>query len=132
MALTDHLTAVIDPLAPFLESFDVGMCDTNIKKHLSTLNMKEFDTILELISNQKSIIDICPYYSLYKVSIQNGIFSHIIDVFDKSGDDHQITIQYDDNNLVLHIFSIESIVLYTSNIKSRYAFFPISFNAESK
>jgi hypothetical protein len=93
MASTDQLAAIIDPLAPFLESFDAGICDTSIKKYLSTLNMRELDTVLELISSQKSIVGTHPYYSLYVVSIQDSKFSHIVDVFDGSGDDHQVTIQ---------------------------------------
>lgn len=132
MACTDVFVSVIDPLIPFLDSPDIGICDTNIKKHLSTLDRKEFDIMMSMITGQKSMVNTNSYFSIYKINIHNKQFAHVLDVHDNSGDEHQTTIQCDDNHLVLHIFSPESIIFCISDIKSRYVFFPVSLSSEIK
>ena len=130
MYCTDHLTEVIYPLIPFIESSEI--CDENVKKNLSTMNRKEYDVMMSLVTGQKPVIDTLPSYSLYNVNIYNKKFSHHLDIFDESGDEHQITIQYDDGHIVLHTFSVESLILYLDDIKSRYVFLPIAFSSENK
>lgn len=131
MSCTDYLMAVVDPLISFLEPTDIGICDNNIKKHLSILDRKELDILISLISGQEPIASTYPYYSLYKINIYNKRTSHLLDIFDGSGGDHQTTIQYDDGHLVLHIFSVESLIFYIGDIKSKYIFLPVSFSSEN-
>jgi hypothetical protein len=136
MACTDHLINIMEPLVPFIESSNIGICDNSIKKHLSLLNRNDYDTLISIISGQKAIIKTYPYYSLYKVSLYDKKFSHHLDIYDESGDENQTSIQYEDNNLTLHIFSVESLIYYlgdTENfLNNRYLFFPVNFTSENK
>lgn len=132
MTCTDRLIETINPIINLFESSEIGICDKKMIKHLRSLNTKDYDYIISLISGQTSILKTYPYYSLYKVNIFNNKFSHHVDIFDDSGDDDRITIQYDDNHLMLHIFSVESLIFYIGDIKSKYIFLPIIFNSENK
>lgn len=132
MTCTDRLIATVNPIINLIESSEINICDKKIIKHLTSLNSKDYDYIISLISGQTSILKTYPYYSLYKVNILNNKFSHHIDIFDDSGDDNRISVQYDDNHLILHTFSVESLIFYIGDIKSKYIFLPIIFNSENK
>jgi hypothetical protein len=127
MACTDYAISLIDPLKEFLEE---GICDQTAIKQMKSLEYKQFEGIINILSNQTSVNSISPSYSLYKIDIRESKFSHHLDI---GGDLHGMyhtTIQADSDFILLHTLSIDSMMLYISeNCKNnkRYVFIPVVF-----
>lgn len=120
---------------PELSSFmEHEICNERTLKKLKQLNGKHFEKLLNILCNQRSIGSFRPYYSIYKINIQDEQFSHHIDI-DSELDEREFhtTIQSELNYLLLHTLSIESLVEYLTNNLSegkKYVFIPLSFSSE--
>jgi hypothetical protein len=126
---------ILSSITEFID--DNNICDKKMRSQLSRLNNKDNETLLSILCAQKSITASFPYYSLYKFNIMTNKFSHHLDITDDSGDEHSLSIQYDNNHLMLHILSIESLMFYLGDSSeihnaSRYVFFNVSLSSENK
>lgn len=122
--ITDNLLKVSNHLEQFLES-DV-LYDQKIHKHISRLSPIDYNRLLQLLCNQKPVSG---SYSLYKVNMYNKTFSHHLDTL---GEEDYVTLQNDNNHLLLNIHSIESLILSLSETENRYFFVPVLFSTENR
>lgn len=127
----DCLKAVTDVLKDFLAE---GTCTKEILKKIRGMNKKCTDKLFDVLYNQSSILKTYPNYSLYKIDITNGKCEHYLDLTNESvsEDNFETSIQSDLNNLLLHVVSPESLVMYitdNSNKDRRYIFISLWLGA---
>jgi len=110
---------------------DTNICDKKMKKMLSLIGSKDLHNIMMILTGQKSIMSINPYYSVYRYDLIKNTFSHHLDV--TNGDwNGRVIIQYDQNNLLMNMVSVESMYDYLSDVSTRYVFFSATLESENK
>lgn len=120
---------------PELTKFmEYEICDEKTLKKIKCLSNKHFEKLLNILCDQKSPNSMGVELSIYKIDIQTETFNHHINIkSDLRNDEYYTTIQSELNYLLLHILSIESLVTYLIENKSRnkkYTFLPLFIGSE--
>ena len=125
----DHISLIY----PYMGS---GICTSDVRKKISTMDFKNYDRIFNFLVDQESVTKLDNIsYSLYKVNIFTKHFSHHLDITTPIGNMYHTTFQASDQFIMFHTLSPETMLLFLiSNTKKnkRYIFMPVMFGTEMK
>lgn len=122
---------VLNVLHPFIEN---ELCIRVYVNRMQRLEGHHMMKILEVIFNQPPMNKNRTTYTLYSINIDYSNLHKVIDIISHPTNENSnhITIQSTQNQLVLHIYSPETMHYYLAkNKKIRYLFFPIGFSGNS-
>ncbi len=120
---------ILSAITPF---FGDDICNDTIFRKLATMGNNEHTNLIKILIDQNPPSKNSTY-SMYKVNILNNEASHHLDIdkYNYDADQYYNTIQCDDQNIFLHILSVDSMLEYIEdNCHKKYLYFPVVFGSE--
>lgn len=115
-----------------------GMYNDTMKKQILSCKFEKYEKIFNFLTDQISVNDIDPTYSIYKINLFTNKVSHHCDITENIGNNHYATIRGNEHFLFFHCLSMESLLMFLTNNTinlgndkfKKYVFMPFVFLSE--